>query len=80
LNHERRALVDALALDEGGPLFISESTRNPGRPLMPGAFNDVVEALRTTLELPWLHPHTFKRQMFGRAKFDLLRRRVLLAS
>jgi site-specific recombinase XerD len=33
LNHERRALVDALALDERGPLFISESTRNPGRPL-----------------------------------------------
>jgi len=62
LDHERRALVDALALDEGGPLFISESTRNPGRPLVPGAFNDVVEALRTTLKLPQLHPHTFRHQ------------------
>jgi len=58
LDHERRALVDALALDERGPLFISESTRNPGRPLKPGAFNDVVDALRTTLELP----HTFRYQ------------------
>jgi site-specific recombinase XerD len=62
LDHERRALVDALALDECGPLFISESTRNPGRPLMPGAFNDVVEALRTSLMLPQLHPHTFRHQ------------------
>jgi integrase/recombinase XerD len=62
LNHERRALVDALAIDESGPVFISESTRNPGRPLMPGAFNDVVEALRTTLTLPQLHPHTFRHQ------------------
>ena len=62
MDHERRALVDALALDECGPLFLSESTRNPGRPLMPGAFNDVVDALRTTLELPWLHPHTFRHQ------------------
>jgi site-specific recombinase XerD len=62
LGHERRALVDALALDESGPLFISESTRNPGRPLVPGAFNDVVEALRTTLKLPQLHPHTFRHQ------------------
>jgi integrase/recombinase XerD len=62
LDHERRALVDALALDEGGPLFISESTRNPGHRLMPGAFNDVVEALRTTLMLPQLHPHTFRHQ------------------
>jgi integrase len=62
LDHERRALVDALALDECGPLFISESTRNPGRPLVPGAFNDVVEAMRTRLELPQLHPHTFRHQ------------------
>jgi site-specific recombinase XerD len=62
LGHERRALVDALALDESGPLFISESTRNPGRPLVPGAFNDVVEALRATLKLPQLHPHTFRHQ------------------
>src|SRR5438132_5851421 len=62
LDHERRALVDGLALDERGPLFISESTRNPGRPLRPGAFNDVVDALRTTLELPRLHPHTFRHQ------------------
>jgi site-specific recombinase XerD len=62
LDHERRALVDALALDEDGPLFLSESTRNPGRPLRPGAFNDVVDALRTTLELPWVHPHTVRHQ------------------
>jgi integrase/recombinase XerD len=62
LDHERRALVDVLVLDESGPLFISESTRNPGRPLRPGAFNDVVEVLRTTLELPQLHPHTFRHQ------------------
>jgi site-specific recombinase XerD len=62
LDHERRALVDAFVLDESGPLFISESTRNPGRALMPGAFNDVVQALRTTLKLPQLHPHTFRHQ------------------
>ncbi len=62
LDHERRALVDALVLDESGPLFISESTRNPGRPLVPGAVNDVVEALRITLKLPQLHPHTFRHQ------------------
>jgi integrase len=29
---------------------------------MPGAFNDVVQALRTTLKLPPLHPHTFRHQ------------------
>lgn len=29
---------------------------------MPGAFNDVVDALRTELKLPQLHPHTFRHQ------------------
>src|SRR2546425_13097317 len=51
LDHERRALVHALALDECGPVVVSDSTRNPGRPLVPGAFNDEADALRTTLNL-----------------------------
>ncbi|HUY98926.1 MAG TPA: site-specific integrase [Thermomicrobiaceae bacterium] len=62
LERPRRALVAALGQDEGGPLFLSESTRNPGQPLVPGAFNDVIAALRTTLGLPQLHPHTFRHQ------------------
>src|SRR5207253_5440282 len=48
LDHERRALVDALALDVCGQVFVSESTRNPGRPLVPGASHYLVAALRTT--------------------------------
>jgi integrase len=62
LDRQRRALVAAYGLDEDGPLFLSESTRNPGRPLAPGAVNDVVEALRTALGLPQLHPHNFRHQ------------------
>jgi site-specific recombinase XerD len=62
LDRPRRALVAALGLTTPGPLFLSESTRNPGRPLLPGAFNDVIDALRTALGLPQLHPHTFRHQ------------------
>lgn len=62
LDHQRRALVVAYALEELGPIFVSESTRNPGKPLAPGAFNDVIVALRTTLGLPELHPHTLRHQ------------------
>lgn len=62
LDHHRRALVAAYDLDEHGAIFASESTRNPGKPLAPGAFNDVIEALRITLGLPQLHPHTFRHQ------------------
>lgn len=43
-----------------GPLFLSESPRNPGVPLRPGAFNDIVDRLRERLDLPQLHPHTFR--------------------
>jgi len=62
LDRQRRALVGAYGLDDHGPLFVSESTRNPGRPLAPGAFNDVIEAMRATLGLPQLRPHTFRHQ------------------
>jgi integrase len=62
LDRSRRALVTALGLATPGPLFLSESTRNPGKPLLPGAFNDVIDVLRTALGLPQLHPHTFRHQ------------------
>jgi len=68
LDRHRRALVGAYGLDESGPLFLSESTRNPGRPLAPGAVNDVVEALRTALSLPQLRPHTFRHQRLSALK------------
>jgi integrase/recombinase XerD len=68
LDRHRSALVGAYALDASGPLFLSESTRNPGRPLAPGAVNDVVEALRTTLGLPQLRPHTFRHQRLSALK------------
>ena len=47
------------------------------------------QAVRSALELPWSNGQTegqvtrlkfIKRQMYGRAKFDLLRQRVLLAA
>ena len=62
LDHQRRALVAAYGLHADGPIFLSESTRNPAKPLAPGAFNDVITALRTTLDLPQLHPHTLRHQ------------------
>ena len=68
LDRHRRALVAAYALDERGPLFLSESTRNPARPLAPGAVNDVVETLRAALGLPQLRPHTFRHQRLSALK------------
>jgi len=62
LDRHRQALGQAYDLEAQRSLFVSESTRNPGQSLAPGAFNDVIEALRAELDLPQLHPHTLRHQ------------------
>ena len=56
----RAHLLAGFGGEAAGPLFLSESQRNPGAPLQPGAFNDIVDRLRARLALPDLHPHTFR--------------------
>jgi site-specific recombinase XerD len=62
LEGDRRALVVAYDGEELGPIFLSESTRNPGRPLMVGAFDEIIERVRERVELPALTPHTLRHQ------------------
>jgi site-specific recombinase XerD len=68
LDRHRRALVGTYGIPEPGPLFLSESTRNPGGCLAPGAVNDVIEALRAALGLPQLRPHTLRHQRLSALK------------
>jgi integrase/recombinase XerD len=57
---DRRTLVAAYDGDDLGPLFLSESTRNPGRPLAVGTFNEIVERVRAKVGLPAFTPHTLR--------------------
>jgi len=57
---DRHVIVTTYQHNEHGPLFLSESTMNPGQPLVPGAFNDIVETIRKQLALPQLTPHTLR--------------------
>jgi site-specific recombinase XerD len=59
---DRRLLIDTFGGDPDGAVFLSESTRCPGRPLQVGAFNDVMARLRERLALPRLTPHTLRHQ------------------
>jgi len=71
---DRRPILDAFGGDPDGPLFISESQRNPGRPLRIGAFNDIIEKLRQALGVPQFTPHTLRHQrctMLKRGGMDL---------
>ena len=68
LERHRRALAIAYGLEEDGPLFLSESTRNPGQALAAGAVNDVVAVVRRVLGVPQLRPHTFRHQRLSALK------------
>jgi integrase/recombinase XerD len=62
IDGNRRALIAAYDGEESGPIFLSESTRNPGRPLAVGAFDEIIERVREKVGLPALTPHTLRHQ------------------
>lgn len=59
---DRRSLVAAYDSEDAGPIFLSESTRNPGCPLTVGAFDEIIERVREKVDLPALTPHTLRHQ------------------
>lgn len=74
LEGDRRSLIAAYDGDDTGPIFVSESTRNPGRPLSVGAFDEIIERVREQVGLPALTPHTLRHQrctILKRAGVDL---------
>src|SRR5258708_395285 len=62
LEGDRRALIAAYDGEDAGPIFLSESTRNPGRPLAVEAFDEIMERVRERVGLPALTPHTLRHQ------------------
>lgn len=74
LEGDRRGLIAAYDGEDAGPIFLSESTRNPGRPLTVGAFDEIVERVREKIGLTLLTPHTLRHQrctILKRAKVSL---------
>jgi integrase/recombinase XerD len=62
IESDRRALIAAYGGEEAGPIFLAHSTRNPGRPLAIGAFDEIVEQVRSRVGLSALTPHTLRHQ------------------
>jgi site-specific recombinase XerD len=58
--NERGHILAAFGGEKNGPLFLSESNRNAGCPITLGTFNDVIERLRRTIDMPYLTTHTFR--------------------
>jgi integrase/recombinase XerD len=71
---DRAHLLAGFGGEVAGPLFLSQSPRNPAQPLRAGAFNDILDRIRARLDLPQLHPHTFRHlrcTMLKRGGLDL---------
>ena len=60
VNQDRAHVLTAFGGAVEGPLFLSESQRNPGAPLAIGAFNDVVTRIRWVVGIPQFTPHTLR--------------------
>lgn len=58
--NERASILTAFGGEQNGPLFLSESNRNAGCPITLGTFNDVIEQIRASVDLPYLTTHTFR--------------------
>lgn len=74
IENDRRGLIAAYDGEDAGPIFLSESTRNPGSPLSVGAFDEIIERVRQRVRLPALTPHTLRHQrctMLKRAGVNL---------
>lgn len=60
LDQDRAHLLAVFGGAVDGPLFLSESQRNPGVPLAIGAFNEIVTRLRQAVGVPQFTPHTLR--------------------
>jgi integrase/recombinase XerD len=65
---DRAALIRCYGADCDGPIFLSDSQRNPGQPLSKWTVKDLFDRLRTTLHLPQLTPHTMRHLMLTELK------------
>lgn len=75
IEEDRAALVRTYAGDWDGPIFLSDSHRNPGSPLTKWTVKDIFDRIRDALHLPQLTPHKMRHLMLTELKksgMDLL--------
>lgn len=63
LTRERARLIDDYGGDASGTIFLSESHRNPGKPISAWTFQDVIKKVRTIVGAPGLTPHKLRHLM-----------------
>jgi integrase/recombinase XerD len=75
IEQDRAALARTYDSDWNGPIFLSDSHRNPGRPITKWTVKDIFDRIRDELHLPQLTPHKMRHLMLTELKksgMDLL--------
>src|SRR6266571_1549669 len=68
LEGDRVALIKCYGGDWNGPIFLSDSQRNPGQPITKWTVKDLFDRLREELHLPQLTPHKRRHLMLTELK------------
>jgi integrase/recombinase XerD len=75
VEEDRAALVAAFGAEANGPIFLSDSHRNPGQPLSKWTVKDIFDRISDALQIPQLTPHKMRHLMLTELKksgMDLL--------
>ncbi len=75
IEEDRAALITCYGAQWNGPIFLSDSQRNPGQPITKWTVKDLFDRLRDELHLPQLTPHKMRHLMLTELKksgMDLL--------
>lgn len=65
---DRAALIKCYGGDASGPIFLSDSQRNPGQPISKWTVKDLFDRIRDALHLPQLTPHKMRHLMLTELK------------
>lgn len=75
IEEDRATLIKCYGADWNGPIFLSDSHRNPGLPITKWTVKDIFDRIRDELHLPQLTPHKMRHLMLTELKksgLDLL--------
>jgi integrase/recombinase XerD len=65
---DRAALIKCYGGASQGPIFLSDSQRNPGQPISKWTVKDIFDRIRDELHLPQLTPHKMRHLMLTELK------------
>src|SRR5713226_4211281 len=68
LEEDRAALVTCYGAEANGPIFLSDSHRNPGQPLTKWTVKDIFDRISDALYIPQLTPHKMRHLMLTELK------------